>query len=167
MSFFIPATASSSSHRRSASSRPSPFRTTTYTYGASAAPRSPFFAAAAKPGSASSSYKRRARDGYIARLLAKIRRLLRDLWRYVRRNPVKVLLPLLSLLVSSGVLAGLAGRFGGSLPGVLRNAVGMAEAGRSVRGGYDAWYGSQNGGGGGGKGGEWLGSALKVAGAFV
>ncbi|KAF1815812.1 hypothetical protein P152DRAFT_455533 [Eremomyces bilateralis CBS 781.70] len=40
--------------------------------------------------SSTSHYKRRPRDGYIARLLHKLKRLFRELWYYARKHPMKV-----------------------------------------------------------------------------
>lgn len=196
MSFILPSSSSHKSHGSSASS--SRHKTYVYTRPAGSTHStsrsvplggggaSPFFAAAGLPGFASTSrgsggtsyYKRRSRDGYVARLVAKIKSLLADLYRYIRKNPVKVLLPIAMALISGGALHNLARSMGVTLPEGLKHLVGMGDAARSVRGGYDAWYGSQSaggqgGGGGGGFGGmggaagAWLGTGLKVASAFI
>lgn len=70
--------------------------------------------------------------------MQKIRHALHKLYAYVRRHPFKALMPVVMALVSSGALAGLARHMGWPLPKVLGDAIG---AGRSARGGYDAWYG--------------------------
>lgn len=68
-------------------------------------------------------------------------------------------------LVSGGALQQLARRMGVPLP---RAVMDMMGAGRSVRGGYDAWYGSQEGYGRRPEGeGGWLKGAMKVASAFM
>lgn len=102
--------------------------------------------------------------------------MLGDLYRYMRRHPMKIVVPLVMALISGGALTKLAQRFGIRLPPQLAQMVG---AGQSVKGGYDAWYGSQDmgghqgGGGMGGMGGMlgggggWMKGAMKVAGAFM
>lgn len=90
----------------------------------------------------------------------------------MRAHPVKVLLPLVMALVSSGALAGWARKVGaGGIGETLAGAVG---AGRSARGGWDAWAGDDgfrsSGIGGGGEGGSMGGvvkGLVKVAGAFL
>ena len=83
----------------------------------------------------------------------------------MRRHPIKVLLPLVMALASGGALQQLARRMGVPLPRALMSMVG---AGQSVRGGYDAWYGSQDGMGRQPAGnGGWLKGAVKVASQFM
>jgi hypothetical protein len=74
----------------------------------------------------------------------KFKHLLRELWYYLRRNPVKVFFLVIMPLVSGGALAAVASQFGVKLPGFLsgRNAKGMSEA--LGGGGY---YGSKGYGG--------------------
>ena len=60
----------------------------------------------------------------------------------MKRHPVKFILPLVMALASGGALQQLARRMGVPIPTALMNLFG---AGQSVRGGYDAWYGSQEG----------------------
>jgi hypothetical protein len=113
----------------------------------------------------SSYYKRRPRDGYVERLLHKLKQLFRELFYYARRNPAKLFFFVLMPLISGGVLASIAKQFGIRLPDFLqgKNAMG------SRSGGY---YGSQGYGDDYGRGGESglgdsMGSLLKVAKAFM
>ena len=55
--------------------------------------------------------KRRPRDGYISQLIYKIKRLIRDLYRYARRHPARVAMLLLPL-ITGGALAGILKQFG-------------------------------------------------------
>ena len=88
--------------------------------------------------------------------------MLRDLYRYVRQHPTKVLIPLVMALVSGGALTALARKVGIRLPSSLENAMG----GGARRGGFDdAFYGSQHGGGM--DTGGMLKGAMKVASAFM
>jgi len=89
--------------------------------------------------SGSSYYKRRPRDGFIARLISKLKHLFRELWYYFRRNPVKVFVFVIMPLISGGVLAGFARQFGIKLPSFL-----MGSAAARAGGGY---YGSAGYGG--------------------
>ena len=91
----------------------------------------------------SSYYKRRSRDGYIERLVYKLRHLIRELWYYARRNPIKVFIFVILPLISGGTLAAAAGKFGIRLPEFLQ--------GRAAREVADAggYYGSRGYGGGG------------------
>jgi len=89
--------------------------------------------------SGSSYYKRRPRDGYIARLVEKLKHLFRELWYYFRRNPGKVFVFVIMPLISGGVLAGFARQFGIKLPSFL-----MGSAAARAGGGY---YGSAGYGG--------------------
>ncbi|GAB7349664.1 hypothetical protein MBLNU459_g0338t1 [Dothideomycetes sp. NU459] len=101
-----------------------------------------------RAGSSSSHYKRRPRDGYIAYLLAKLRRLVRDLWVYAHRHPVKAFFAVVVPLVSAGgALHGLLRQFGVRLPAMFDGMAGVSSASRTYRGGY---YGSSGYGGGGG-----------------
>lgn len=121
----------------------------------------------------SSYYKRRPRDGYIARLVHKLKHLFRELIYYARKNPAKVIF-LLIPLISGGVLAGIARQFGIKLPSFLQGK--GAGGGHGARGG-SGYYGSRGyeeheGGGGIGLGGlgALAGSAgglMSVAKAFI
>ena len=105
--WFFPRVGGSSSDRRHHSSsgssyRPGYARSSSSTYSRS-----------------SSYYKRRPRDGYINGLVDKLRHFLRELWYYLRRNPVKVFFLVIMPLISGGALAAFAGQFGVKLPGFL------------------------------------------------
>ncbi|KAF2454774.1 hypothetical protein BDY21DRAFT_398725, partial [Lineolata rhizophorae] len=125
----------------------------------------------------SSYYKRRPRDGYLAHLLHKLRRLLRDLVRYARRHPFKMAAALAAVpLLGGGLLYEITKAFGVklSLPGLMGAAMG-AGGGRS-RGGLGAggeYYGSRGYGDsssglfGLGSGGGGLASAAKVVGSVA
>lgn len=151
---------SSSRHGHSSSSRPGYARSSG---GHSTSSRS------------SSYYKRRPRDGYIARLVHKLKYLFRELIYYARKNPAKVIF-LLIPLISGGVLAGIARQFGIKLPSFLQGR--GAGGGHGARGG-GGYYGSQgynehesSGGGMGALGGLGAlagsaGSLMSVAKAFM
>jgi hypothetical protein len=114
--------------------------------------------------SSSSYYKRRPRDGYIERLIYKLKHFLRELWYYLRRNPTKVFFLVIMPLISGGALAAFARQFGIRLPDFL-----SGKHAREVResGGY---YGSRGYGGGEGMGGlnsGGLGALMSVAKAFL
>ena len=110
-------------------------------------------------GGGSSYYKRRPRDGYIGYLLHRLQRMLKELWHYARRHPLKaffaVVVPLLS---AGGAVSGLLRQFGVRLPGLFDGAA------RSSRGYYgSSGYSSRSEGG-------WMGSAgnlMSVARAFL
>jgi len=115
-------------------------------------------------GSRSSSYyKRSPRGGYIKRIYSQLRRLLRDLLYYMKRNPIKVFVLVIMPLVTGGALSGLLGRFGIRLPGGLQKMFGGAAGiGRGRDGGMQFERSSYRGegplGGMGGLGG--IGSAM-------
>jgi len=122
---------SSSSHRRPSSSRFSTSSRHSSDYGRSG----------------SSFYKRRPRDGFINRLLYKLKHLIRELWYYARRNPLKVFAFVIMPLISGGVLASFARQFGIQLPSFLMGSAGGSATG--LGGGYygSAGYGGDFGGG--------------------
>jgi len=114
--------------------------------------------------SSSSYYKRRPRDGYIERLIYKLKHFLRELWYYLRRNPTKVFFLVIMPLISGGALAAFARQFGIRLPDFLsgKQARGVRESG--------GYYGSRGYGGGEGIGGlnsSGLGALMSVAKAFL
>jgi len=92
--------------------------------------------------SSTSHYKRRPRDGYVDRLVHKFKHLIRELWYYLRRNPIKVFFLVIMPLISGGALAAFAKQFGIRLPAFLsgKHAKGMGESG--------GYYGSKGYGGG-------------------
>lgn len=116
-------------------------------------------------GGGSSYYKRRPRDGYIQYLMHRLQRMIKELWYYARRHPVKaffaVVVPLLS---AGGAIGGLLKQFGIRLPGGMMGAFGGGEA-RRYGGGYygSSGYSSRDEGG-------WMGSAgslMQIAKAFM
>ena len=127
----------------------------------------------------SSHYKRRPRDGYITYLVNRLQRLLRDLWQYFRRHPVKAFFAVIVPLISAG------GAVGGLIKAMgIRIPPGMGSVfatGGSSRGGGGGYYGSRGYGGssssglgsmfGGGGGGGGLmdnaGEIFKIAKMFM
>ncbi|TKA48631.1 hypothetical protein B0A54_00767 [Friedmanniomyces endolithicus] len=121
-------------------------------------------------GGGSSYYKRRPRDGYITYLLHKLQRMIKELWAYARRHPVKaffaVVVPLLS---AGGAIAGLMRQLGVRLPmGMMGGLGGGRGMGGEFGGGRGGGFGGEGFGGGGGGG--WMdgaGSLMQVAKAFM
>lgn len=112
--------------------------------------------------SSSSYYKRRPRDGYIARLLHKIKGMLRDLYEYARRHPGRVFLLVLPL-VTGGALAGILKQFGIRLPpGLSRILGGLGDRREGYGGGYSRSSGSYSDLGGGG-----IQGVMKIAQMFM
>ncbi|KAK0356859.1 hypothetical protein LTR91_009956 [Friedmanniomyces endolithicus] len=122
-------------------------------------------------GGGSSYYKRRPRDGYITYLLHKLQRMIKELWAYARRHPVKaffaVVVPLLS---AGGAIGGLMRQFGVRLPmggmGMMGGLGGGRGMGGEGFGGGRGGFGGEGMGGGGG----WMdgaGSLMQVAKAFM
>lgn len=114
----------------------------------------------------SSYYKRRPRDGYVSMLIHKVRKMLKELWYYAKKNPIKAFFAVVVPLISAGgAVHGILRQFGVRIPGVDGKT-------RHMSGGY---YGSQGYGGsssvfGGGGGGGWMdsaGSLMQVARAFM
>jgi len=113
-------------------------------------------------GSGSSYYKRSPRQGYISYLLHKLQRMVRELWYYARRHPMKaffaVIVPLLS---AGGAISGLLKSFGVSMPAM------DSRSSRSGGGYYgSSGYGGDRGGGGGGLM-DNLGGVMQIAKAFM
>ena len=111
-------------------------------------------------GSGSSYYKRSPRQGYVSYLFHKLQRMLRELWYYAKRHPMKaffaVVVPLLS---AGGAIGGLMKQFGVRMP--------MTDSPRRGGGGYygSAGYGGDRGGGGGLM--DNLGPIMQIAKAFT
>ncbi|TVY28893.1 hypothetical protein LHYA1_G001680 [Lachnellula hyalina] len=100
--------------------------------------RSSFFGFGGSGGGhrSSSYYKRSPRGGFVKRVYSRLRRLLRDLLYYMKRNPIKVFVLVIMPLVTGGALSGLLGRFGIRLPGGLDKMFGGgAGIGRGREGG--------------------------------
>lgn len=113
-------------------------------------------------GNSSSYYKRRPRDGYISYLMQKLQRMIKELWVYARRHPVKaffaVIVPLLS---AGGAIHGLLRQFGVRMPFGLDGATGRGGGG---------YYGSSGYGGGRGGSSNWMdnaGGLMQIAKAFM
>lgn len=90
--------------------------------------------------------------------------MIKELWVYARRHPVKaffaVVVPLLS---AGGAIGGLLKQFG------IRMPMGMMDGGGARRGG-GGYYGSAGYGGGGHGGGGWMenaGGLFQIAKAFM
>lgn len=86
------------------------------------------------------------------RMIHSIKRLLRDIYRYMRRHPIKVLLLVIVPLLTSGVLPKLLGMVGLRLPPGVMHAFGGSAA-KTGHGGFGSGLGGLEGMGGmGGKG---------------
>ncbi|KAH8657524.1 hypothetical protein BGZ60DRAFT_518297 [Tricladium varicosporioides] len=75
-------------------------------------------------GRSSSYYKRSPRGGFMKRAYSKLRRLLRDLMYYMKRNPMKVFMLVIMPLITGGALAGLLRKFGIRLPPAVQKMMG-------------------------------------------
>ncbi|KAB8230676.1 hypothetical protein ETB97_003053 [Aspergillus alliaceus] len=81
----------------------------------------------------SSSRRARPRSGFVQKVVHIIKRLLRDIYKYAREHPIKVLLLVLIPLLTSGVLQKLFAMIGIRLP---KNIFG-GQGGQSREGGKD------------------------------
>jgi hypothetical protein len=100
-----------------------------------------FFSSTGSGGS--SHYKRRPRDGYISYLVHRLQRLLRELWQYFRRHPVKAFFAVIVPLISAGgAVGGLLKAMGFRIPPGVSSVFG----GSTNRGG-GGYYGSRGYGG--------------------
>ncbi|PSR86996.1 hypothetical protein BD289DRAFT_247069 [Coniella lustricola] len=102
-----------------------------------------------------SSYRRSPRQGFFHRAYKQLKRLLRDLVYYAKRNPVKVFTLIILPLITGGALTALLARFGLRLPPGLERMLGMGA--RAMSGGGVGLVGEavrmasgMSGGGGGG-----------------
>ncbi|KAF4624635.1 hypothetical protein G7Y89_g13535 [Cudoniella acicularis] len=140
--------------------------------------RSSFFGGFGGGGRSSSHYKRSPRDGFVKRVYAKLRRLLRDLMYYMKRNPMKVFMLVIMPLITGGALTGLMRKFGIRMPpalqkmfgggaGIGQGRNGSSQYGRSSEGPMGGMSGGMGGLGSamGAMGG--IGSAMKVAKMFM
>ncbi len=96
-------------------------------------------------GGPASFYKRRPRDGYIQRMVYQVKKILRNLYSYARRHPVKVFMLIIMPLITGGALHNILRQFGIRLPGGLSSM--MSEFGSS-RGGLSSPISSFGGRGG-------------------
>lgn len=105
----------------------------------------------------------RPRGGYIQRIVDQIKRLVRDLYRYARRHPVKVFFLLVMPLITGGVLHDLARHFGFRLPAIFAPA--------ALRGFDDLYYGGRRAWRGAGDYGDGDGGAfgglMRIAKAYM
>ncbi|MCJ1400589.1 hypothetical protein MMC11_003795 [Xylographa trunciseda] len=85
--------------------------------------------------SSTSSYKRGPREGYIARLVFQIKRLLRNLIEYAKNNPMKMFMLVVMPLITGGALTKVLGTMGIRLPAGLAGMGGVLGGGRSAGGG--------------------------------
>ncbi|RMZ92646.1 hypothetical protein DV736_g107, partial [Chaetothyriales sp. CBS 134916] len=114
------------------------------------------------------SSRPRPRSGFVAR----IRKFLRDLFDYVRRNPVKVFFLVVMPLITGGALTKILAHLGVRLPRSLENLASSAAAGRAG-GRYYARGGARDHQGGtvlpgmGGGVGEALGAVAGIAKHFL
>ncbi|KOS48084.1 hypothetical protein ACN38_g899 [Penicillium nordicum] len=105
----------------------------------------------------SSSRRARPRQGFIQRMLRDIKRLFRDIYRWARKNPMKVFMMVIVPLLTSGVLPKLLAMIGIRLPHAVTSALGGAT---KSSGGGD--------GGGGGRGmSENISSLMNIAKMFA
>ncbi|KAF7712912.1 Uncharacterized protein PECH_002502 [Penicillium ucsense] len=89
----------------------------------------------------SSSRRARPREGFVQRMIYSAKKLLRDIWRYMRQHPVKVFFMVILPLLTSGVLPKLLAMVGLRLPHGVASALG-ASAGH----GYGGMSGRSGGG---------------------
>lgn len=88
-----------------------------------------------------SSRRARPRDGFVQRMVRSIKKLLRDIYRWARKHPIKVFLLVIVPLLTSGVLPKLLAMVGLRLPHGVASALG---------GGPGPGARAMGGGGGGG-----------------
>ncbi|KAL2757353.1 hypothetical protein ACRALDRAFT_2039797 [Sodiomyces alcalophilus JCM 7366] len=82
-----------------------------------------------------SYYKRSPRQGYLHKAKKIVRRLWRDLMRFAKENPVKVIMMVLMPLITGGFLTTLLAKFGVRLPRSVERLIGVgarAASGDSV-----------------------------------
>ncbi|KAJ5739751.1 hypothetical protein N7533_012535 [Penicillium manginii] len=108
----------------------------------------------------SSSRRARPREGFVQRMIRDVKRLFRDIIRYAKKNPFKVLMLVIVPLLTSGVLPKLLAMVGLRLPHGVMSALGGA--------GASGARGFNGGGGGGGSGmSENLTSLMNIAKMFA
>ncbi|KAJ5774611.1 hypothetical protein N7457_009507 [Penicillium paradoxum] len=103
----------------------------------------------------SSSRRARPREGFVQRMIRDIKRLFRDIYRWARRNPMKVFMMVIVPLLTSGVLPRLLAMIGIRLPHAITKALG----------GSSKSHGSDNGGGRGMS--EHISSLMNIAKMFT
>ncbi|KAI9893996.1 MAG: hypothetical protein M1814_004766 [Vezdaea aestivalis] len=120
--------------------------------------------------SSSSYYKRSPREGYVSHMIRKVRRMLRDLWYYAQRHPVKVFTLVILPLLTGGALTKILATMGVRLPPGLFGGSGR---GGGFGGSSYGEYGESSGGGGLANlagmaaGGGGVGSVIQLAKMFM
>lgn len=131
-----------------------------------------FFGGGGKHVSSTSRYGRRPREGLVQKILGMLRRTWRNLSRYAKNNPIKMVTLVIMPLLTSGILVKILGSLGIRLPASIASLVG----GKSAPQGGGGYYGSQGyggapgggqGGGGGGGGGIGISEVMNVAKMFM
>ncbi|KAL1972402.1 hypothetical protein VTN31DRAFT_6816 [Thermomyces dupontii] len=85
--------------------------------------------------SSSSSRRARPRSGFVQRIISRIRRLLRDIYRYARKHPIKTFLLVIVPLITAGILPRLLAAAGIRLPrGLIRQTAKYSSAASSTAG---------------------------------
>ncbi|KAI9880416.1 MAG: hypothetical protein M1830_003456 [Pleopsidium flavum] len=115
--------------------------------------------------SSSSQYRRRPRDGYIRRMIHQLKRILRDLYGYARRHPVKVFMLVIMPLITGGALHNVLKQFGIRLPSAMFD--GTAGGRGRYDGVYSSYSGRSGGAGAGGLSGGTIQSMMKIAQMFM
>lgn len=100
------------------------------------------------------------------RILERVKRMIKELYYYVRRNPVKILLPIAMALLSGGALQTIAKKLGVTLPPGL---VALAGGSRGERFDFDRAFegGRSSSSHGGFASGGVLRGAMKLASTFL
>ncbi|KAJ5992919.1 hypothetical protein N7451_008643 [Penicillium sp. IBT 35674x] len=80
----------------------------------------------------SSSRRARPREGFVQRMIRSIKKLFRDIYRYAREHPMKVLMLVVLPLLTSGVLPKLLAIIGIRLPHGVMGALGGSSGGRGM-----------------------------------
>ncbi|KAJ6092926.1 hypothetical protein N7486_008215 [Penicillium sp. IBT 16267x] len=82
----------------------------------------------------SSSRRARPREGFVQRMIRSIKKLFRDIYRYAREHPMKVLMLVVLPLLTSGVLPKLLAMIGIQLPHGVLGALGGSSGARGMGG---------------------------------
>ncbi|KAJ5650064.1 uncharacterized protein N7484_003787 [Penicillium longicatenatum] len=82
----------------------------------------------------SSSRRARPREGFVQRMIRAIKKLFRDIYRYAREHPMKVLMLVVLPLLTSGVLPKLLAMIGIRLPHGVMGALGGSSGARGMGG---------------------------------
>ncbi|KAK3941077.1 hypothetical protein QBC46DRAFT_458544 [Diplogelasinospora grovesii] len=90
------------------------------------ASRGSFFGFGGGGGRSPSYYKRSPRPNFVSRVVRRLKRLLRDLVYYAKRNPIKVFMLVIMPLITGGALTALLARFGLRVPHAIERMLGLA-----------------------------------------